>query len=83
MNTPDKVYFIIEKLSNSGYFRAEYADDGYISITTITDDSYEVNLQEVSFFDQPIHNLHHFDSQELTAYLEKHIEQIGQITSDL
>lgn len=80
MNTNEKIHFIIEKLAHSNYFRTEYAEDGYITITKKSDDSYAIDIQQVSFLDQANHTFYYFSTQELLSYLEKNIEKFGEIS---
>jgi hypothetical protein len=80
MNTNEKIHHIISHLLHSNYFRTEYAEDGYMTITKNSDDSYEIDIQHVDFLDQATHTLHYCNSQELAGYLERHIDQLQNVT---
>jgi len=80
MSTHQKIYYIILRLMQANYFRTEYAEDGYITITKKSEDSYAIDIQQVSYLDQATQTFFHFNLAELAVFLEKHIDYLTTIS---
>jgi hypothetical protein len=71
----DKILAVIHEKKT---FRTEYNYDGYIQISLVKKDSYEVKIESVSFFDQAIAVFYYFDKQELINYINQNSDKIGK-----
>ena len=74
-NLIDNILAIVQQ---KNIFRTKYDYDGYIQISFIEEDKYEVKIESVSFFDQPTANFYYFNKQKLRNYINQNYTKIDK-----
>lgn len=75
INLIDNILTIIQQEKT---FRTKYNYDGYIQISFIEEDKYEVKIESVSFLDQPITDYYYLNQENLRNYISKNETKIGK-----
>jgi hypothetical protein len=74
----DLAAHILAILHQDNKFRTEYDFNGYLEIISVGNNNYEVKIESVSFFDQPMTDLLFFEEKELIHFINQQADKIGK-----